>query len=188
MNRASAYLVSLLAFSACGGEPPPPAVPPPSPAPMASEAPIAPGASVSAANPLPSSSAAAAPIAPPEPPKPGQWDSWTKDQKLAYMKTAVMPKMGAMFHEFDPKTFSEPRCGLCHGPGAKDLGFKMPNPTLPKLPSTPDGFKKVHDQKPEIFDFMAKHVEPTMASLLGEQPYDPTTQKGFGCFDCHTKK
>jgi hypothetical protein len=25
-----------------------------------------------------------------------------------------------------------------------------------------------------------------MADLLGEQPYDPATQQGFGCLGCHT--
>ena len=44
------------------------------------------------------------------------------------------------------------------------------------------------EQHPKVFDFMAKQVEPTMASLLGEQPFDSETQEGFGCFGCHTKK
>jgi hypothetical protein len=35
---------------------------------------------------------------------------------------------------------------------------------------------------------MAKQVVPTVAGLLGEQPYDPKTQQGFGCLECHTKK
>jgi hypothetical protein len=124
----------------------------------------------------------------PAPPEPGKWDTWSHDQKLAYMKGAVMPKMGPMFHDFDAKTFSDPRCGLCHGAGAKDGSFKMPNPALPKLPATPEGFKKLHDEHPQVVEFMSKQVVPTMANLLGEQPYDPKTQKGFGCFECHTKK
>jgi hypothetical protein len=104
------------------------------------------------------------------------------------MKSAVMPKMGAQFHDFDAKTFAEPRCALCHGAGAKDRTFKMPNPGLPKLPATPEGFKKLHDEHPQVVEFMSKQVVPTMASLLGEPPYDPKTHKGFGCFGCHTKK
>ena len=39
-----------------------------------------------------------------------------------------------------------------------------------------------------MFDFMMKQVEPTMALLVGEQPYDPKTKAGFSCFECHTKK
>ncbi len=107
---------------------------------------------------------------------------------MAYMKTAVMPKMGALFHDYDAKKYSEPKCGLCHGPGAKEGKFKMPNPALPKLVVSPEGFKKLAEQHPQVFDFMAKQVVPTMASLLGEEPYDPKTQKGFGCLGCHTKK
>jgi hypothetical protein len=35
---------------------------------------------------------------------------------------------------------------------------------------------------------MEKQVEPTMASLIGEEPFDVKTMKGFGCLGCHTKK
>jgi len=104
------------------------------------------------------------------------------------MKSAVMPKLGPMFHDLDAKAYAEPKCTLCHGAGAKDGTFKMPNPALPKLPTTPEGMKKLHDQKPAVVEFMSKQVVPTMANLLGEQPYDMKTQKGFGCFECHTKK
>ena len=33
---------------------------------------------------------------------------------------------------------------------------------------------------------MAKQVEPSMAALLGEQPFDMKTKTGFGCMGCHT--
>jgi hypothetical protein len=206
MSRATAYLLSILSLVALpvlpvacgGGEPPPPATPS-SPAPVSSEAMAdagaAPAASASAsAAPAPVASAApaasSAPAAPaaPEPPGPGQWDTWSKDQKLAYMKSAVMPKMGPMFHDFDAKKYAETKCVLCHGAGAKDKSFKMPNAGLPKLPTTPDGMKKLHETKAEMVEFMSKQVVPTTASLLGKEPYDPKTKKGFGCFGCHTKK
>jgi hypothetical protein len=35
-------------------------------------------------------------------------------------------------------------------------------------------------------EFMVKQVEPTMASLIGEKPYDEKTKLGFNCFRCHT--
>jgi hypothetical protein len=104
------------------------------------------------------------------------------------MKAGVMPKMGAAFHDFDAKTYAEPKCVLCHGSGAKDGSFKMPNPDLPKLPGDPAGFKKIAQAKPKVFEFMMKTVEPQTAALVGEQPFDPKTGKGFGCFECHTKK
>lgn len=107
---------------------------------------------------------------------------------MAYMKAAVAPKMGGLFHDFDAKMFAKPDCTLCHGPGAKQGNFAMPNPGLPKLPATPEGFKKLKEQKAQVFEFMATKVEPEMAALLGEQPFDMKTGKGFGCFGCHTKK
>jgi hypothetical protein len=125
---------------------------------------------------------------PPTQPGPGDWDKWSHEQKLAWMKVGVMPKMGPLFHDYDAKAYDEPKCGLCHGAGAKDGTFKMPNPDLPKLPPTEAGLKVLATKHPKIFGFMAKQVEPTMASLLGEQPYDMKTKQGFNCFDCHTKK
>ncbi len=64
----------------------------------------------------------------------------------------------------------------------------MPNPALPKLDITPAGFKALKAKKPTVVDFMIKHVEETTAELIGEQPFDPKTMAGFGCFNCHTKK
>jgi hypothetical protein len=34
--------------------------------------------------------------------------------------------------------------------------------------------------------FMMEKLTPTMAETLGESLYDPATQKGFGCGNCHT--
>jgi hypothetical protein len=102
------------------------------------------------------------------------------------MKSDVMPKMGQLFHDFDAKHYAEPQCALCHGSGAKDGSFKMPNPELPKLDLTPAGFKKMQAKKPKVVEFMLKQVEPQMASLLGEPAFDPKTKQGFGCTGCHT--
>ena len=181
-----ALALSLGALSCGGGQPPPAPPPAPSAAPSVSAAPIESAAPTASA--APSASASAAPSGPAAPPKEGDWDLWTHEQKLAYMKSTVMPKMGPLFHEQDAKTFAEPKCTLCHGSGAKDGSFKMPNPELPKLDLTPAGMKQMHDKKPAMVDFMSKKVLPTMADLLGEKPYDPKTQKGFGCLECHTKK
>ena len=197
MIRATACLFSFLVWSAaCGGGEPPPASapPPPSESTDAGAAPAAESTPPPAPSEAPDAGAApaasAAPVAggPPAPPGPGQWDSWSKDQKKAYMKDAVLPKMGPLFHDYDAKRFAEPKCTICHGAGAKDGSFKMPNPALPKLPATPEGFKALHDKHPKAVEFMATQVVPTMAALVGEEPYDMKTQKGFGCFECHTKK
>jgi hypothetical protein len=195
---AAIFLSGLAAH--CGGEQPQPATPPtsteapdgappegdgsaPSPATAASAAPA------ESAAPAPGASAAAPPAAP-KPAGPGDWETWSHDQKLEYMKAYVMPKMGDAFHDFDAKRYAEPKCALCHGDGVKDGSFTMPNPELPKLDVTPAGIKKLHSdpKKKAVLEFMSKTVVPNVAQLLGMQPYDMKTKQGFGCLACHTKK
>ena len=181
-----AFLVAAVALAAaCGGGEPEPTTPT---NPPASAAPVetAPPASTASAPPA-ASSAPVAEAPPPSQPGPGDWDKWSHDQKLAWMKAGVMPKMGALFHDFDATKYAEPKCTLCHGSGAKDGSFKMPNPELPKLPATPAGFKKLQAKHAKIFAFMKDQVEPQMAGLLGEQPFDPKTHTGFTCMGCHTQ-
>ena len=128
----------------------------------------------------------AAEAPPPEEAPPGKWADMNHMQRLGYMKKVVFPKMKAEFAAFDAKEFGEMNCGTCHGKNAKEKNFEMPNPDLPKL--SPEGdFKKHRAKTPKILDFMLKKVEPGMAELLSEPMYDPKTQKGFGCFNCHTQ-
>ncbi len=184
-------LVSAVA-AACGGGQPEAAAPSnPSEsadgaAPSASAAPAESAAPAASAAP----SASAAPEAPPGPPGAGDWEKWSHEQKLAYMKSTVMPKMGDAFHTFDAKKYAEPKCVLCHGGGVADGTFAMPNPDLPKLDVTPAGIKKLHSdpKKKKILEFMGKLVAPTTADLLGEPHFDMKTMTGFGCLNCHTKK
>ncbi len=115
------------------------------------------------------------------------WKDMNHEQRLDYMKKSVLPKMKDEFVAFDAKRYAEMNCATCHGDGAKDGTFKMPNPKLPKLPADESGFKKLMEQKPEATKFMGGKVVPDMASLLGEAPYDQQTHQGFGCFECHAK-
>ncbi len=176
-----AVVLAGYAIGCGGGEPPPPVAPAAPSAEPSASTPAASAAPVESAAPAASASASAAPVASGGPPGPGDWEKWSHDQKLAYMKSTVMPKMGALFHDFDAKRYAEPKCALCHGSGVKDGSFKMPNPELPKLDITPAGFKALKAKKPAMVDFMIKHVEETTAELIGEQPFDPKTQSGFGC-------
>jgi type IV secretory pathway VirB10-like protein len=164
---------------ACGGSQTPPAEPaPPSEpvvAPTASSAPPAP------AEPEAAPSASAEPPAP----APRDWDALTEDQKKEIMKTEVLPKMKGLFQEFDAKRFADVKCTTCHGPGAMQGKFDMPNPKLPKL-DPKNGFEKHKKKDAKILAFMMEHVVPEMAKIINEPVYDPATQKGFGCSECHT--
>ncbi len=185
---ASCALASLVLLVACGGAPPKPL----------EQAPIALNEPAESAPPAPTTAAPAdsAPVAsdpspagpPVDAPKDGEWATWSHEQKLAYMKSNVMPKMKPLFHDFDAGRFGDARCSLCHGAGAKDGKFKMPNADLAKLDLTPAGMKKMREKNAAMADFMAKEIVPATAALLGQQPYDAKTQKGFGCMGCHTKK
>jgi hypothetical protein len=108
----------------------------------------------------------------------------SKDEKLALMKTEVMPKMSALFQAHDAGKYKDFKCVVCHGPGVKEGKFKMPNPGLPKL-NAKDGFKKHKDKDAKTLTFMMTKVVPEMAAILGEKPYNPETKSGFGCAECH---
>jgi hypothetical protein len=116
------------------------------------------------------------------------WEKMSKADKKQYMKDVVMPKMKPLFHDFDPKKFEKVNCVTCHGNGARTGEFKMPNPDLPKLPSSPAGWEKLNKEKPDMMKFMGKTVKPTMTDLLGMKPFDMKTGAGFGCGNCHTSE
>jgi hypothetical protein len=141
------------------------------------------GAQPQAGGPPPPSSAEAPVAAAPG----AAWKDMNHDQRKDYMKKVVFPKMKEEFIGYDAKRYSEMNCVTCHGDGAKDGSFKMPNPKLPKLPAEEAGFKKLGEQKPEAVKFMGGKVVPDMAKMLGEEPFNMQTKQGFGCFECHTK-
>jgi hypothetical protein len=114
------------------------------------------------------------------------WPQLDDGQRLERMKTVVVPRMKAVFQEHDAEHFAEFGCQTCHGAGAKQGRFKMPNPALPALNPT-DGFKAHMDEHRNVTKFMMEQVVPEMAGALGESPFDPKTGEGFGCFECHTK-
>lgn len=106
-------------------------------------------------------------------------------EKLKFMKAAVAPQMAKTFQGFNAEHYAEFGCVTCHGPGAKDGNFQMPSAALPKLPTDP---RPLFKDKPEVTKFMAEQVVPQMAKLLGTEPFNPETGKGFGCFNCHQKQ
>jgi hypothetical protein len=118
------------------------------------------------------------------------WAKMDEKAKKKYMKTTVLPQMKKLFVAFDKKHYSNMSCQTCHGEKAVENKFKMPNPSLPKLPQPTDraGFMAVQQKKPEAVKFMGTEVKPTMAALLGKAEWSPTNPEGFGCYQCHTKE
>jgi len=121
------------------------------------------------------------------PPESMAFKDMNHEQRLAFMKETVLPAMKTSFQEFDPKKFAEFNCKTCHGAGAQDGSFKMPNPALPVLPSMDKFMAFAKDPKHEPWvKFMAEKVKPQMAKLLQKPEFDPQTNTGeFGCTACH---
>jgi len=117
------------------------------------------------------------------------WAKMDENAKKKYMKTTVLPQMKKLFIAFDKKHYSSMNCQTCHGEKAVENKFKMPNPSLPKLPQPTDraGFIAVQQKKPEAVKFMGTEVKPQMAKLLGLPSFDPKNPdpNAFGCGNCH---
>jgi mono/diheme cytochrome c family protein len=97
--------------------------------------------------------------------------------------------MKKKFVAFDAKKYKDFNCQTCHGEKASENKFKMPNPSLPKLPQPTDraGFMALMQKKPEMAKFMGTEVKPTIATLLNLPEWKPEAPNGFGCYGCHTK-
>ena len=163
-------LGTLVATSGCGGASPPPTEPtePAPPDPVGE----------------PTTEPQASEPAPTEAPAPP--DAWSadlsKEQKQAFMQAHVVPKMGAVFKSMSAERYAEFGCGTCHGPE-----WKLPKDYLPELTMKDGKFTAMKD-KAQVVEFMMTKVVPEMASILGQQPFDPKTNTGFGCAGCHTVK
>lgn len=112
------------------------------------------------------------------------WSKKTREQRMDWMGLEVFPKMRAAFTEYDAERFSSFACQTCHGKNMEMVDFKMPNDTIFAL-SKSDTITKARDYDAKVTDFMAETIVPDMAKLLDTQPYDPETNTGFGCFNCH---
>ncbi|MFW6050456.1 MAG: hypothetical protein ACODAU_04735 [Myxococcota bacterium] len=138
------------------------------------------------AAPAPEASAGAEQPAPPSGP-PAPWSEMTFEQRKEHMKLAVLPAMEAQFYAFDADTYADFGCPTCHGADPEAHEFEMPSPDLPRLPSPESTeFEEMMAEPNAVVSFMQSGVVPTMADLLGTEPFDPDTGEGFGCFGCHT--
>jgi hypothetical protein len=134
------------------------------------------------------SAADTAPAATPTDATKVDWANMSFDQRKKLMKTSVLPQLKKAFQAFDSKKYEKFTCATCHGDGATDGKFKMPNAKLPKLPPPTDraAFAALQQKKPEVVKFMGTVVTPKVAQLLGLPEWSPQNPKGFGCYACHT--
>ena len=135
-----------------------------------------------------SAPAIAKPPLPPVGPNTMGWPTWTHAQKLAYMKQTVMPAERAIFARFEPVRFAEMTCETCHGAGARDGSYRMPNPDLPHIVGGKGGFLELIAKEPEVVRFMQQDVGPGTAKLLGYQEFDMAKHVGFSCYQCHVRE
>ena len=147
------------------------------------------GAQQPAARPAATPTASAAPATCPtaiptvDRPHDGAWATWTHEQKVAYMKEAVLPAEAPLFREYSPTRFAELTCRSCHGASADDGTYAMPNPALPKIAK--GKIFEMEKTNPRTFRFMYDVVTPRTAALLNKPEWSHKTMSGFGCFNCH---
>lgn len=121
----------------------------------------------------------------------GPWSAMTGAERAQYMQDVVMPRMRAVFAEFDPHRYPKMGCVPCHSTD-KARGWKMPNPDLLVAEScisgTSDrlyGSEAAAQAMTRMTDFMRHRVQPEMSALLGGH-YDPDHDGFQPCFGCHT--
>ena len=116
------------------------------------------------------------------------WEHMTFDERKKLMKTSVLPELKKAFQSYDAKKYKKFTCATCHGDGATDGKFKLPNDKLPKLPPPTDraAFMALQQKKPEVVKFMGTVVTPKVVGLIGVAEWSPQNPKGFGYYGCHT--
>jgi hypothetical protein len=93
------------------------------------------------------------------------WAEMDESERMEHMSTVVLPRMQAVFQGHDPKRFADFSCATCHGSGAANGDFHMPNESLPVLDAA-NFYKKPRKEHPEMVKLMWKKVEPAMGEAL----------------------
>ena len=93
------------------------------------------------------------------------WAEMNESERMEHMASVVLPRMQAVFQGHDPERFADFGCATCHGSGAANGDYAMPNPALPVLDAS-NLYKKHRQQDPEMVKLMWKQVEPAMGEAL----------------------
>ncbi len=122
-------------------------------------------------------------------PPPQSWESMTAEEREWYMIGVFLPIEAESFAQWAESSgqgarFAQFECENCHGEDGRESHFAMPSRSLMALPApgSPQWEQMSHGP---AYTFMHDVVVPECATMLGEQPYSPEHQDGFGCFDCH---
>ncbi len=113
-----------------------------------------------------------------------KWADKSFQQRKEWMGIEVLPKMKALFQEYDGAQFKGFKCQTCHGDDGKDKNYEMPSDAIYPLPKD-DPITAAMEYDEGVTKFMMERVVPETAVLLDMDPYDPATGQGFGCFGCH---
>lgn len=109
------------------------------------------------------------------------------EDRVAYMAEVVTPEMADLLAADDPEAREHFGCASCHGDGFQQVRYRMPNGLLPLDPEHMPSADSDNPREARVTRFMQDVVTPRMAELLGEEPYDPETGQGLGCFACHAR-
>lgn len=93
-----------------------------------------------------------------------------------------MPVFGPIFQSYDADRYADFSCATCH-PGAEAYDFEMPA-LFPLDWSNADYWAAEGIYVGDGSGFM-EVVTSTMVGVLDEEPYNPETGAGFGCYSCH---
>ena len=114
------------------------------------------------------------------------WAELSMDERRAHMARHVVPVMTELFAGYDAERFPDVSCETCHGSGAAERAFAMPNPDLLALyPTGSIGQYRMVETYPLGVRFMFSEVVPAMRTMVGASEYDAATGEGFSCFACH---
>lgn len=118
------------------------------------------------------------------PPSDDSWANASWEDRHDTMEFVVHPSMARLFQAHYHEPAPDMTCRTCHGADAEAVQYKMPH-GLPALDPAHLPDPSGSDARAKTAKFMIEEVTPKMIELLDVAPYNPTTKRGFGCFNCH---